>query len=78
MVRSLKTFPLLDGYRGAARADVGALEEVLRRVSALVEAHREIAEMDLNPLIVHSAGALVVDARIRLEPGVPKAPIGSR
>lgn len=78
MVRSLKTFPQLDGYRGAPRADVAALEDVLMRVSALVEAHPEIAEMDLNPLIVHSAGAVVVDARIRLEPGVPRPPIGSR
>jgi acetate---CoA ligase (ADP-forming) len=78
MVRSLKTFPQLDGYRGAPRADVTALEDVLIRVSAMVEAHPEIAEMDLNPLIVHSAGAVVVDARIRLEPGVPRPPIGSR
>jgi acyl-CoA synthetase (NDP forming) len=78
MVRSLKTFPRLDGYRGAPRADVPALEDVLLRVSALVEAHSEIAEMDLNPLVVHSAGAVVVDARIRLEPGVPRPPIGSR
>jgi acetate---CoA ligase (ADP-forming) len=78
MVRSLKTFPLLDGYRGAALADVGALENVLLRVSELVEAHPEIAEMDLNPVIVHSAGAVVVDARIRLEPGQPRPPIGSR
>ncbi len=78
MVRSLKTFPRLDGYRGAPRADVPALEDVLLRVSALVEAHPEVAEMDLNPLIVHSAGAVVVDARIRLEPGAPRPPIGSR
>jgi acetyl coenzyme A synthetase (ADP forming)-like protein len=78
MVRSLKTFPLLDGYRGAPRADLAALEDVLLRVSALVEAHPEIAEMDLNPLIVHAAGAVVVDARIRLEPGAYRPPIGSR
>ena len=78
MIRSLKTFPLLDGYRGAARADISALEEVILRVSALVEAHPEVAEMDLNPLIVHARGAVVVDARIRLEPGPPKAPIGAR
>jgi acetyl coenzyme A synthetase (ADP forming)-like protein len=78
MVRSLKTFPQLDGYRGAPRADVEALENVLLRVSALVEAHPEVAEMDLNPLIVHPTGAVVVDARIRLEPGTPKAPLGAR
>jgi acyl-CoA synthetase (NDP forming) len=78
MVRSLKTFPQLDGYRGAPRADVDALEDVLLRVSALVESHPEIAEMDLNPLIVHPAGAVVVDARIRLEPGTPRPPLGAR
>jgi acyl-CoA synthetase (NDP forming) len=78
MVRSLKTFPQLDGYRGAPRADVAALEDVLLRVSALVEAHAEIVEMDLNPLIVHPIGAVVVDARIRLEAGAPKLPIGAR
>ena len=78
MVRSLKTFPLLDGYRGAPRADVAALEDVLLRVSALVEAHPEVVEMDLNPLIVHPAGAVAVDARIRLEPGPPRPPLGAR
>src|SRR5665213_406306 len=78
MIRSLKTFPLLDGYRGAPRADLSALEDVLLRVSALVEAHQEVAEMDLNPLIVHAEGAVAVDARIRLEPGPPRPPIGSR
>jgi acyl-CoA synthetase (NDP forming) len=78
MVRSLKTFPLLDGYRGAERADIAALEEVLLRVSALVEAHPEVVEMDLNPLIVHAHGAVAVDARIRLEAGPPRPPIGAR
>jgi acetyl coenzyme A synthetase (ADP forming)-like protein len=78
MVRSLKTFPRLDGYRGAPHADIGALEDVLLRVSALVEAHSEIAEMDLNPLVVHANGAVVVDARVRLETGTPRPPIGSR
>ena len=78
MVRSLKTFPLLDGYRGAPRTDVGALENVLLRVSALVEAHPEVVEMDLNPLIVHPNGVVAVDARIRLEVGSPRRPLGSR
>jgi len=69
MVRSLATYPLLDGYRGAPPLDVAALEEVLLRVSALVEAHPEIAEMDLNPVIVLPRGAVIVDARIRVEAG---------
>jgi acetate---CoA ligase (ADP-forming) len=78
MIRSLKTFPLLEGYRGAPRADVGALQDVLLRVSAMVEAHPEIAEMDLNPLIVSSSGAVAVDARIRLETGSSRRPLGAR
>jgi acetate---CoA ligase (ADP-forming) len=78
MVRSLKTFPLLDGYRGAPTADVAALEDVLLRASALVESHPQVAEMDLNPVIVHPQGAVVVDARIRLEPGVTHRPLGAR
>jgi acyl-CoA synthetase (NDP forming) len=78
MVRSLATFPLLDGYRGAPKADVAALEALILRVGALVEAHPEIAEMDLNPVMVLERGAVVVDARMRLE-GAPLArPISAR
>ncbi len=78
MVRSLKTYPMLDGYRGAPKADVAALEDVLVRVSALVEAHAQIAEMDLNPLVVHEHGAVAVDARIRIEPAAARKPLGAR
>jgi acyl-CoA synthetase (NDP forming) len=66
MVRSLRTFPLLDGYRGAPPAAVGALEDVLVRISALAAAHPEIAELDCNPVLVGTTGAVVVDARIRI------------
>jgi acyl-CoA synthetase (NDP forming) len=69
MVRSLATFPLLDGYRGAVPSDVGALEDVLLRVSAMVEAHPEVGEMDLNPVVVGPDGAVIVDARVRLKAG---------
>jgi acetyl coenzyme A synthetase (ADP forming)-like protein len=66
MLRSLRTFPLLDGYRGADRADVGAVEDVLLRVSALAAAHPEIAELDCNPVTAGPDGAVVLDARIRV------------
>ena len=56
MVRSLRTFPLLDGYRGAPRCDLAAIEDVLLRVSAMVEAHPEIVELDCNPLIAGPDG----------------------
>lgn len=78
MVRSLKTFPLLDGYRGAEKADIPALEDVLLRVSALVEAHPQVSEMDLNPLIVETTGAVAVDARIRLDAGTARPLLGAR
>ncbi|HEY6203765.1 MAG TPA: GNAT family N-acetyltransferase [Candidatus Limnocylindria bacterium] len=67
MVRSLRTFPLLDGFRGAAKCDVAAVEEALLRLSAMVERHPQIAELDANPLVAHPTGALIVDARVRVE-----------
>ncbi len=77
MLRSLRMFPLLEGYRGAPPCDVAALEELLLRVSALVEAHPEIAEMDLNPVVALPDGPVAVDARIRLE-RQPPAPAAAR
>ena len=67
MLRSLRLFPLLEGYRGAPAADVAALEELLLRVAALVEAHPEVAEMDLNPVVALATGPVAVDARVRVE-----------
>jgi len=78
MVRSLATYPLLDGYRGAPRADVAALEDLLLRVSALVEAHPTIAELDCNPVKVLPDGVVVVDARVRVEPATPPLPLAAR
>ena len=78
MVRSLATFPLLDGYRGAPRADVAALEDLLLRVSAMVEAHPEIAELDCNPVKVLPDGVVVVDARVRVEAASPPLPLAAR
>jgi acetyl coenzyme A synthetase (ADP forming)-like protein len=68
MIRSLAIFPLLTGFRGEPGADLAALEELLLRVSTMVEAHREIAELDLNPVIAGPGGAIAVDARIRVLP----------
>jgi acetyl coenzyme A synthetase (ADP forming)-like protein len=67
MVTTLRTFPLLDGFRGAPKCDVAGLEEVLLRIAAMVEQHPEISEMDCNPVIVRPEGAVIVDARIRIE-----------
>ncbi len=72
MVRSLTMYPLLEGYHNAPPADVAALEETLLRVSAMVEAHPEIVEMDCNPVMVLARGAVVVDARVRIEAPRPR------
>jgi acyl-CoA synthetase (NDP forming) len=74
MVRSLRIFPLLDGFRGAPRCDVDALEDVLLRLATLAEAHPEIVEIECNPLIVGPAGALAVDARARAQVPPPRLP----
>ena len=66
MIRELKTYPLLTGFRGSVPADVTALEEGLLRVSAMVEDLPQIAELDCNPFVVHETGATILDARIRL------------
>lgn len=78
MLRSLRIFPLLEGFRGSPASDVAAVEELLLRVSALVEAHPAIAEMDLNPVMALPDGAEVVDARIRVEVPAPAAPLAAR
>jgi acetate---CoA ligase (ADP-forming) len=77
MLRSLRTLPLLDGYRGAPKADVAALEDILVRIAALAAAHPEIAELDCNPVLVGPAGATVVDARIRIAAPRPSRPYPS-
>jgi acetyl coenzyme A synthetase (ADP forming)-like protein len=69
MVRSLRTFPILSGYRGAPPSDVASLEELILRVAAMVDAHHEIAEMDCNPVFVRTSGSLVADVRIRVVAG---------
>ena len=68
MVRQIKTFKMLDGFRGAPKCDVAALEETLLRFSTMLVNHPEIAECDINPLIVHvdGKGCSVADSRIML------------
>ncbi len=74
MISSLAIFPLLEGYRGAPAADLGALEGLLVRVGAMVDAHQEIVELDLNPVVASSDGAVAVDARIRVRSAALERP----
>jgi len=68
MVRSVKAYQLLAGWRGAKPSDVGSLEELLLRISAMVEDLPQIVELDLNPVKVleRGRGYVVVDVRILL------------
>jgi acetate---CoA ligase (ADP-forming) len=69
LVREIKGYRLLQGYRGHPAADMEALEEVLLRLSRLVEEIPEISELDLNPIfaLTPGQGCIIVDARIRVE-----------
>lgn len=68
MIESIKTFPILQGVRGEAPADIESLSEVLSRLSQLSCELEDIQEIDLNPVMVHAAGqgCHVVDARMIL------------
>jgi acyl-CoA synthetase (NDP forming) len=74
MVRSLASFPLLDGYRGARKADVASLEDLILRIGAIVENHPEVIELECNPVLVTPEGAVAVDARVRVAAARPRKP----
>jgi acyl-CoA synthetase (NDP forming) len=80
MLRSLKTYPLLEGYRGSSPLDIDALKDLLLRISALVEDVGQLAELDLNPVRVlpQGEGCVVLDARMRMTRPQPPTPRGAR
>jgi len=67
MIREIKGYPLLQGYRGQEPVDISNLEEWLLKVSNFVEQNPEVKELDLNPIFAYSDGAVAVDARVILE-----------
>jgi acyl-CoA synthetase (NDP forming)/GNAT superfamily N-acetyltransferase len=70
-VQSLRCFPLLEGHRGAAPADTAALCTLMAGLGELADEVPEVAELDLNPVLVHHGGIDVVDLKLRLaEPAV--------
>ena len=78
MIRSLKTFPLLTGFRGRPVLDVSALEDALLRVSALVDDIPQIRELDCNPFVVNEQGGIILDARVRVTAVQPRPLLGVR
>ncbi|HEY0950753.1 acetate--CoA ligase family protein, partial [Nocardioides sp.] len=60
-IRSLRIWPLLDGYRGSPRGDVDGLVDLVVELGALAEDVPQVADVDLNPVIVGSESCAVVD-----------------
>ncbi|MET9393171.1 GNAT family N-acetyltransferase [Streptomyces sp. NPDC006624] len=78
LVRSIRTAPLLFGWRGTAPADTRALEELLLRVSRLVDDHPEVVAVTLEPVVVASHGLSVLGASVRLAPPPARDDLGPR
>jgi acyl-CoA synthetase (NDP forming) len=68
MVREIRGLPILEGVRGHPGADLEALERLILQLSDFVWQHREVQELDLNPVFAYPDGAVAVDARIVLAP----------
>jgi acyl-CoA synthetase (NDP forming) len=66
MINEIKGKKLLQGYRGQEPADVARLQEMLLKLSDLVNTTPEIEEIDMNPVFAYRDAAVVVDARIIL------------
>lgn len=78
LVTSLRSAPLLQGYRGHAPADLDALSDLLLRVAKLADDIPEIDSLELNPVAAHAAGADVLGARITLAPAPQRKDAGRR
>ncbi|MEW1683876.1 GNAT family N-acetyltransferase [Streptomyces sp. NPDC093594] len=68
LVRSIRTAPLLFGWRGSAPVDTPALEQLMLRVSRLVHDHPEVVAVTLEPVVVAPHGVSVLGASVRLAP----------
>ena len=66
LVREPRSAPLWQGYRGAPPGDLAALEDLLVRIGRLADDVPELAELDLNPVIVGPSGISLPDARVRV------------
>jgi len=67
MIREIKGYPILEGYRGLEPANIEILEGLLLKVSKFVESHPDIKELDINPIFAYRNDAIAIDARIILE-----------
>lgn len=78
LIRSIKAAPVLFGWRGSAPVDTPALEELLLRLSRLVDDHPEVVSVALEPVVVAPQGLTVLGATVRLAPPPPRGDLGPR
>ncbi|MEU5715960.1 GNAT family N-acetyltransferase [Streptomyces sp. NPDC020403] len=78
LVRSIRAAPMLFGWRGSAPADTAALEELLLRLSRLVDDHPEVVSVALEPVVVATHGLTVLGAGVRLAPPPARTDLGPR
>ncbi|MGW7524558.1 bifunctional acetate--CoA ligase family protein/GNAT family N-acetyltransferase [Streptomyces sp. NPDC054783] len=78
LVRSIRTAPLLFGWRGSTPVDTPALEALLLRVSRLVDDHPEVVAVTLEPVVVAPHGVSVLGATVRLAPPPVRDDLGPR
>ncbi|MBK6010561.1 bifunctional GNAT family N-acetyltransferase/acetate--CoA ligase family protein [Streptomyces sp. MBT53] len=78
LIRSIRTAPLLFGWRGSTPVDTPALEELLLRVSRLVDDHPEVVAVTLEPVVVAAHGLSVLGASVRLAPPPVRDDLGPR
>jgi acyl-CoA synthetase (NDP forming)/GNAT superfamily N-acetyltransferase len=78
LVRSIRTAPLLFGWRGSTPVDTPALEELMLRVSRLVDDHPEVVAVTLEPVVVAPHGLSVLGASVRLAPPPARDDLGPR
>ncbi|GEC08357.1 hypothetical protein SSP24_60120 [Streptomyces spinoverrucosus] len=78
LIRSIRTSPLLFGWRGSTPVDTPALEQLLLRVSRLVDDHPEVVAVTLEPVVVAPHGLSVLGASVRLAPPPVRDDLGPR
>ncbi|MDF6045356.1 GNAT family N-acetyltransferase [Streptomyces sp. JH14] len=78
LIRSIRAAPVLFGWRGSAPVDTAALEELLLRVSRLVDDHPEVVSVALEPVVVATQGLTVLGASVRLAPPPARTDLGPR
>lgn len=78
LIRSIRAAPVLFGWRGSAPVDTAALEELLLRVSRLVDDHPEVVSIALEPVVVATQGLTVLGASVRLSPPPARTDLGPR